>query len=229
MKNAEGRFDPQYDEENTIELKADYVLSAIGQSIEWGHLLDGSKVELNRNQTAKANRWTYQTGEEDIFVGGDAYSGPSFAIYAIAAGKEGAESLHRYVWEGHSLTLGRVHRDNFHYIDKDNIVIPSYDHAIRQVPGKDPEKIKSFSDERLTFTEEQVKTEAARCLSCGAAKVDTKLCIGCGLCTLQCKFDAIHLDRVDDRWGVPYEQLVPTVIKEEVKKIGKIAMRKIKA
>ena len=228
VKNAEGRFDPQYDENATIELKADYVLSAIGQSIEWGNLLDDEKVELNRNKTAKADPWTYQTAQPDVFVGGDAYSGPSFAIYAIAAGKEGAESVHRYVWEGHSLTLGRVHRDNYHYIDKDNAVIASYDRGERQVPGKDPEKIRTFSDERLTFTEEQVKKETARWLSCGAAKVDPKLCIGCGLCTLQCKFDAIHLDRVYDAWGVPYEKLVPTVLKEEAKKIGRIAVRKLK-
>ena len=229
VKDADGRFNPQYDEDTTITLDADYVLSAIGQSIEWGNLLDGEKVELNRNRTAKADSWTYQTAQEDVFVGGDVYTGPSFAIYAIAAGKEGAESLHRYVWEGHSLTLGRVRRDNFHYIDKDNLVIASYDRGLRQVPGKDPEKVRTFSDERLTFTEEQVKKETSRCLSCGAARVDSKLCIGCGLCTLKCNFDAIHLDRTADVWGVPYEQLVPTVIKEEVKKIGKIAMRKIKA
>lgn len=229
VKDADGRFNPQYDEETTITLDADYVLSAIGQSIEWGNLLDGEKVELNRNRTAKADSWTYQTAQEDVFVGGDVYTGPSFAIYAIAAGKEGAESLHRYVWEGHSLTLGRVRRDNFHYIDKDNLVIASYDRGLRQVPGKDPEKVRTFSDERLTFTEEQVKKETSRCLSCGAARVDSKLCIGCGLCTLKCNFDAIHLDRTADVWGVPYEQLIPTVVKEEVKKIGKIAMRKIKA
>lgn len=228
VKDSDGRFNPQYDENSTITLKANCVLAAIGQSIEWGSLLEGSKVALNRNQTAQADSWTYQTGEPDIFVGGDVYTGPSFAIYAIAAGKEGAESLHRYVWEGHSLTLGRVHRDNYHYIDKDNLVIASYDRGARQVPGKDPEKIKTFSDERLTFTEEQVKKETARCLSCGAAKVDPKLCIGCGLCTLKCSFDAIHLDRTGDAWGVPYEQLVPTVIKEEGKKIGRIIMRKIR-
>lgn len=228
VKDAEGRFSPKYDETKTKELSADYVLSAIGQSIEWGNLLDGSAVELNRNNTARADAWTYQTAQPDVFVGGDVYSGPSFAIYAIAAGKEGAESLHRYVWEGHSLTLGRVHRDNYHYIDKDNAVISSYDHGARQIPGKDPEKIRTFSDERLTFTEEQVKKETARCLSCGAAKVDPKLCIGCGLCTLQCRFEAISLERTYDAWGVPYEQLIPTVLKEEGKKISRIVMRKLR-
>ena len=232
VKNAEGRFDPQYDENDTIELPADAVLAAIGQSIQWGGLLDGTKVELNRNQTAKADSWTYQTAEPDIFVGGDVYTGPSFAIHAIAAGKEGAESVHRYVWEGHSLTLGRVRRDNYHYLDKDNMVIASYDRGLRNVPGKDPEKIKTFDDERLTFTEEQVKAETSRCLSCGAARVDERMCIGCGLCTVQCNFDAIHLSRLPEEetaWGVPYEKLVPKVLKEEFNKAKRLAQKKLKA
>ena len=225
----DGKFNPTYDENDTITLDAEYLLSAIGQSIQWGNLLDGTKVELGRGNTAKADSWTYQTAEPDIFVGGDVYTGPRFAIEAIAAGKEGADSLHRYVWPGHSLTLGRVHRDNFKSIDKDNMVIASYDRGIRQVPGKDPTKIKTFSDERLTFTEEQVKAETARCLSCGAAKVDEGYCIGCGLCTVQCKFDAIHLRKDQEVWGVPYEKLVPKVIKEEVGKVKKLAIKKIKA
>ena len=48
-------------------------------------------------------------------------------------------------------------------------------------------------DERITFTEEQLKKETARCLGCGATIVDQNRCIGCGLCTTRCKFDAIHL------------------------------------
>ena len=230
--NGEGRFAPEYDDDDTMTLEADCVLSAIGQSIQWGGLLDGTKVETNKNGTAKADSWTYQTAEPDIFVGGDVYTGPAFAIHAIAAGKEGAESVHRYVWEGHSLTLGRVRRDNFHYLDKDNMVIASYDRGMRNVPGKDPEKVKTFDDERLTFTEEQVKAETARCLSCGAARVDERICIGCGLCTVQCGFDAIHLSRLPEEecaWGTPYEKLIPKVVVEEVKKGKKLLMKKVNA
>ena len=230
--DANHRFAPKYDENDTMSLDADFVLAAIGQSIQWGGLLDGTKVETNRNGTAKADSWTYQTAEPDIFVGGDVYTGPNFAIRAIAAGKEGAESVHRYVWEGHSLTLGRVRRDNYHYLDKDNMVVSSYDRGIRQVPGKDPEKVKSFSDERLTFTEEQVKAETSRCLSCGAALVDQKICIGCGLCTTRCEFDAIHLSKLPDDQcaeGVVYEKIIPKVIQEEAKKVKRLAIKKIRA
>lgn len=220
VKDESGRFNPQYDEEDTITVSCDHVIPAIGQSIEWGNILENTKVSLNRNQTAKADAWTYQTDQEDIFVGGDVYTGPRFAIDAIAAGKEGAESLHRFVHEGHDLTLGRVRRDNFSQINKQDacIDIASFDISGRQKPGRDETKVLTFEDERMTFTEEQVKAETSRCLSCGAAVVDEKLCIGCGLCTTRCKFDAIHITKDRDAWGVPYEKLVPHIVKEMASK-----------
>jgi NADPH-dependent glutamate synthase beta subunit-like oxidoreductase len=209
-------------------LDVDTVLGAIGQTADWGSLLEGSKVVLNKKGYAEADSWTYQTAEPDIFVGGDIYTGPKFVIDAIAAGKEGADSLHRFVHEGHSLTLGRVRRDNFKYIDKNNVLIPlsGYDSAKRNRHGVDESKVKTFRDERLPFTEEQVKAEAARCLKCGAAWVDSNICIGCGLCTTRCKFDAIHLHKEYDAWGVPYEKLVGHVLKTTVQRVGRRVMKK---
>lgn len=227
VKDASGKFNPKYDENETITVECDHVLAAIGQSVEWNDLLKGTNVKLNGNATAKADKYTYQTEEPDIFVGGDVYTGPRFVIDAIAAGKEGAESLHRYAWDGHSLTLGRVKRDDFTCIDKDNIVISSYDHAQRQVPYKDKQKVLTFADERMTFTEEQIKAETARCLSCGLAVVDTNICIGCGLCTTRCKFDAIKLNKVREVWGVPYEKLVPHVAVTMAGRAKNIALKKV--
>ena len=193
--NAEGRFAPVYDEEDCITVECENILLSIGQSICWGELLKDTAVEFNPNGTAKADPVTYQTKEPDIFVGGDVYTGPKFAIDAIAAGKQGCESIHRFVHEGHSLTLGRDLRQ-FVELDKDSVVVEEFDNAKRQIPGKKAGVAKeSFRDLRSTFTEEQVKTEAARCLGCGATIVDENKCIGCGLCTTRCEFDAIHLSR----------------------------------
>jgi len=228
VTDPDGRFNPQYEEDVTITVACDYVLVAIGQSIEWGGLLDGTRVALNKNNTAKANAWTYQTEQADIFVGGDVYTGAKFAIDAIAAGKEGADSLHRFVWEGHSLTLGRVRTDNYHYINKENLVIDGYDNAKRQKPAKDESKVLTFRDERKTFTQEQIKTEAARCLECGSARVDTGICIGCGLCTTRCKFDAITISKKRDAWGVPYEKLVGAIVKDTVARVGRTIARPFK-
>ena len=194
--DAEGRFAPSYDETDTITVACDNVYFSIGQSIQWGNLLDGSKVELGRGNSAVADALTYQTAESDVFVGGDVYTGPKFAIDAIAAGREGAISIHRFVQPHSSLTIGRNRRD-FISLDKDNILVENYDNSSRQIPGKDNaiDYKKSFRDASLTFTEEQVKAETARCLGCGASVVDTNKCIGCGICTTKCEFDAIRLYR----------------------------------
>lgn len=191
-----GRFAPQYDEEDTVTVECAHVFLSIGQSIEWGNLLEGSQVELGRGNGAVADAQTYQTGQPDIFVGGDVYTGPKFAIDAIAAGKEGAVSIHRFVQPDTSMTIGR-NRRQFVELDKDNIRVESYDNSSRQIPGTNAaiDRKTSFRDASLTFTEEQVKAETARCLGCGASVVDTNKCIGCGVCTTKCEFDAIHLHR----------------------------------
>lgn len=188
------KFNPQYNEDETITIPCGKVVFAIGQKIEWGELLKGTKVEFGRGNGPVADKLTYQTAEEDIFVGGDVYTGPKFAIDAIAAGHQAAESLHRYVQNG-SLTIGRNRRE-FIELNKNDIVVPSYDNSSRQAAGKDDSlKNKPFKDAALVLTEEQVKTETARCLGCGASVVDENKCIGCGLCTTKCEFDAIHLFR----------------------------------
>ena len=196
VTDAEGRFSPTYDENETITVPCKHVIFSVGQSIVWGDLLQGSKVELGRGNGAIADSLTYQTKEDDIFVGGDVYTGPKFAIDAIAAGREGAISIHRFVQPHSSLTIGRNCRD-FISLDKEDILVENYDNSSRQIPGRDSkiDHKKSFRDSSVGFTEEQVKAETARCLSCGASVVDQNKCIGCGLCTTKCEFDAIHLNR----------------------------------
>uniref|UniRef100_UPI003FF0B8BF FAD-dependent oxidoreductase n=1 Tax=Roseburia sp. TaxID=2049040 RepID=UPI003FF0B8BF len=195
VKDETGRFNPQYDENDLLTIECENVLLSIGQAIVWGDMLKGTKVEFNPNGTAKADPVTYQTAEPDIFVGGDVYTGPRFAIDAIAAGKQGFVSIHRFVNKGHSLTLARDLRQ-FIELDKNNIQVETFDNAKRQVPGRKAGIAKeTFRDLRCTLTEEQIKTEASRCLRCGASVVDENKCIGCGLCTTKCEFDAIHLTR----------------------------------
>ena len=177
----------------TIEV--DSVIAAVGQAIDWG-TLDVGALATGKKGNAVADAVTYQTAQSDIFVGGDVYTGPKFAIDAIAAGREGAESLHRFVNDGQSLTVGRNLRE-FYELNKDELVfgIDSFDRPARQPILHDAKKARSFEHDRLTFTEEQVKTEASRCLGCGVSVVDPNRCIGCGLCTTRCMFDAIHLER----------------------------------
>ena len=219
--DEEHRFNPKYDENETITLEADMVIFAIGQTVILKDLLKDTKVEFFRGVYPVADKLTYQTAEEDIFVGGDCFTGPKFAIDAIAAGKEAAESLHRYVQRGH-LTIGRNRRD-FIELDKDDIVVESYDNGARQVEGV-AAKENPFSEYMVTLTEEQVRKETARCLSCGASVVDENRCIGCGICTTKCGFDAIHLyrDHPEASKMVVSEDKFGSILPYMLKRTGKI-------
>ena len=222
-----GRFSPTYDEADTKTVPCDRVFLSIGQSIQWGSLLEGTKVELGRGNGAKADSLTYQTAEPDIFVGGDVYTGPKFAIDAIAAGREGAISIHRFVRPHSSLTIGRNRRD-FVALDKENIRVDSYDNSSRQIPGRDAsiDHKNSFRDARLPFTEEQVKAETARCLGCGASVVDPNKCIGCGVCTTKCAFNAIklHRERPECSTMIVSEKKIPIILGNGAKQALKIKL-----
>ena len=227
----DGRFAPEYDESDLVTIECDQVVFAIGQSIEWGNLLEGSAVELGRGQGAVADPQTYQTAEPDIFVGGDVYTGPKFAIDAIAAGHEAAVSIHRFVQHG-TLTIGRNQR-KYVELNKDDADLSSYDTAQREVPAaKDDAAAKAapFREYVEALTEEQVRAETARCLGCGASVVDPNKCIGCGLCTTKCAFDAIHLTRERPECSnmVKYEKKVPSLAKYALKREIKIRFGKKK-
>ena len=222
--DEQGRFSPEYDEEQTVTIPCKHVIFSVGQAIEWGNMLDNLDLKRRPNGGALADKLTYQTSEPDIFVGGDVYTGPRFAIDAIAAGREGAISLHRYVHENCTLTIGRNRRD-FVELDKNNISVESYDTSKRQIPAKADEKAQAatFRDLSHSLTEEQIKAETSRCLSCGASVVDPNKCIGCGVCTTKCVFDAIHLHREIPGASVmrasedKLKYILPNMVKQSIK------------
>ena len=228
VKNDQGRFAPEFDDNDTCQAQCAAVLYCIGQKVDWRQLLTGTAVTFNPNGTAQVDPVTYQTAEPDIFAGGDAVTGQKFAIDAIAAGKEGAISLHRFVQKA-TLTIGR-NRRQFVELDKENALIPvGFDNTPRQQIGYNAALRRTFRDERIAFTAQQVQKETARCLSCGASVVDPNKCIGCGVCTTKCAFDAIHLhrERPECTHMIPAEDkmkaILPYMVKREIKirKAGK--------
>ena len=228
VKDGQGRFAPEFDDNDTCEAACATVLYCIGQKVDWRQLLTGTAVTFNPNGTAQVDPVTYQTAEPGIFAGGDAVTGQKFAIDAIAAGKEGAISLHRFVQKA-TLTIGR-NRRQFVELDKENALIPvGFDNTPRQQIGYNEALRRTFRDERIAFTAQQVQKETARCLSCGASVVDPNKCIGCGVCTTKCAFDAIHLhrERPECTPMIPAEDkmkaILPYMVKREIKirKAGK--------
>ena len=183
----------------------------------------------------------YETMEVDTVIGAvgqrvdwGMLTGPKFAIDAIAAGKEAAISLHRYVHEGQSLTIGR-NRRVYPELDKRNVALPTacFDAPVRQVPAalSGAEARKTFRDPRCTFTEEQVKKEASRCLGCGVSVVDTNHCIGCGVCTTRCEFDAIHLrrDHPEATKMIRSEDKIKAILPYMVKRAARIKVKELRS
>ena len=209
----------------TETLSVTAVISAIGQKVDMCGMDKGSSLAFNKNGTVIADAMTCQTGEPDVFAGGDVVTGPKFAIDAIAAGKEAAVSIHRYVHPGQTLDIGRDHRD-YKPLDvkKAAISLDSFDAPARQQAAcASPDKAKrSFRDLRGSFTEEQMKKETERCLGCGAVEVNENMCVGCGVCTTKCKFDAIHLDKIRDEKGTAYFQTLGRAAGNAGKRYGKL-------
>ena len=208
------------------ECRLDSIIAAVGQKIDLGGL--AGLFAVDEKGRVITDPVTQQTSVADVFAGGDVVTGAKFAIDAIAAGKEGSISLHRAVHEGQTLTMGRDRRV-YRELDKAHaqIGLDSFDNSRRQVPGYNEAKANTFSDARVTFTEEQVRKECARCLSCGAAKVDDYLCIGCGLCTTKCKFDAIKLRKVRDWQAGTFETLPIHAVGDVIKKVPKVVKRAV--
>ena len=208
----------------TINVSA--VISAVGQEIE----LNGISVDTGAKGTVTVSLPSFQTSEADVFAGGDVVTGPKFAIDAIAAGKEGAISIHRYVHPGQSQVIGRDHRD-YKAMNPATagVAIDGFDTAPRQKASggsaKDAEK--TFRDLRGTLTEEQLKTETRRCLDCGTAVVDESLCVGCGICTTKCKFDAIRLEKVTDYAGTPYFKALLGAAGNAPAALAKLVVKKV--
>ena len=202
------------------------IISAVGQEIE----LNGISVDTGAKGTVTVSLPSFQTSEADVFAGGDVVTGPKFAIDAIAAGKEGAISIHRYVHSGQSQVIGRDHRD-YKAMNPATagVAIDGFDTAPRQKASggsaKDAEK--TFRDLRGTLTEEQMKTETRRCLDCGTAVVDESLCVGCGICTTKCKFDAIRLEKVTDFAGTPYFKALLGAAGNAPAALAKLVVKKV--
>lgn len=197
VKDAKGNFSPSYNENVTETADATTVLLAIGQRIDWGGLLDGEAVETGTGNRAKVHEISFRTDAEDVFAGGDAVTGPRFAIDAIAMGKQGAISIYRQLTDRNLIDNRPM---EYIQINKSEVEVGQYDAIPRQTTAEpDFEKARqSFEDLRAGLTEEQIRKEVKRCLHCGRSVVDTDKCLGCGVCTLRCNFDAIHLTRVSD-------------------------------
>jgi len=179
--DASGRRRPVAVVGSEFIMEVDAVVPAIGQESDWACLTEECACRLTDWGTMRIDPLTLQTHDPDIFAGGDAVTGPRTVIEAIAAGKQAAISIGRFI-RGEDLSAGREKE----WQAVQQVPTEGYDRIPRaRMPVMSPEiRVGNFEEVQLGFTEEQVRAEAARCLSCG-------VCSECYQCVEACLAKAV--------------------------------------
>ncbi len=188
--DASGRRRPEVVPESELVIEVDAVIPAIGQESDWACLTPECACQLSDWGTLRVDPLTLQSDDADIFAGGDAVTGPKTVIEAIAAGKQAAVSIDRFL-RGQDLREGREKE----WQAVQDVRTEGYDRIPREhMPRMAPEARRAGFDEvQLGFTEEQVRREAERCLSCG-------VCSECYQCVDACLAKAVmHEDAPVER------------------------------
>lgn len=170
--------------EYTIEI--DTVISAIGQKVRSDFITEDLELELNKNGTVKVDSLTYQTNTSWLFCGGDAVSGPAIIVEAVAAGKQAAISIDRFI-KGQNLYEGRGYMPEIAIPDKTNIQKKQRKRPKRIDPVK---RIDNFDEVNLALSPEEAQEEAKRCLNCA-------VCSECYRCVDACQAGAINHEMGD--------------------------------
>lgn len=207
------------------------VIGAIGQIIDWGGIEKGA-MQLDRKGCVKVNELSYQTGEPDVFAGGDVVTGPAFVIHRHCRRARRAQFRYTGTFTQVRRRISAVTGAFSPRWIKPRRRSPSADmipHLVRRLPMQAPTRQeKRWTICSGTFTEEQMKKETERCLGCGAVVLDEYRCVGCGICTTKCKFDAIKLVWVDEFVSPKVEKIAPHLIAGMAKRGGKIAIKALK-
>ncbi|MFP4267058.1 MAG: putative selenate reductase subunit YgfK [Spirochaetaceae bacterium] len=99
-KDASGRARP-VKTDKTEELKIDHLITAIGEHVDTD-ALEAFGVPLGEDGWPVVDEKTLETGEENVYLGGDAQSGPSTVVQCIAAGRKAADDIARKEKRGES-------------------------------------------------------------------------------------------------------------------------------
>jgi len=183
--DTSGRRRPVPVEGSEFDMDVDNVIMAIGQGVDKAAL--PKELEYTEWGTLVVDQVTLQTNIEGVFAGGDVVSGPADVIAAVAAGKEAATSIDRYLRgidlkEGRPETVERVKE-----VSKEGV----QEKARQAMLTLDPQKREGFAEVELGYDEKAAVEEAKRCLNCG-------VCSECMECLKACQAGAIVQEMEDE-------------------------------
>ncbi len=190
--DEDGRFSPEFDEDDVSDFEADTVILAIGQAIDLTALGEGGP-EVSPRRTIATDPQTFRTSLPDVWAGGDAAFGPRLLITAVAEGRSAAADIHATLSPADATAERRPGKmtivEDFHRM------MDRYDEQQRvPIPSIPTDRRIGLAEVDLGFTEEQARAEAARCLRCFLnIQLDVESCVLCALCADVCPVDIISL------------------------------------
>jgi heterodisulfide reductase subunit A len=183
-----GRRRPVPIPNSEFKMSVDTIIIAIGQEVTPDDLMKG--LEPTMWGTLEVDSTTLQTNVKGVFGGGDVVSGGATAIEAVAAGKEAAKSIDRYLM-GEDLIEGREEV----LMPIEDIEVDEASIKMRYAPAMRTlsmtKRKTTFGEVELGFNQEAAIAEANRCLSCG-------VCCECEKCVEACKLEAIDHSMQDE-------------------------------
>lgn len=197
--DAQGRFAPQYDDEDVLTLEADACILAIGQQPDLAFLKPEDGVELTPAGTLRVDPQTLATSRADVFAGGDVAFGPRNLIEAVANGRRAARSIHTYL-AGLRRTL-EVQLEIETLATATYRRIAGFEALDRETPPTlDLGRRTGIAEVETGFDATQAWRQAARCLVCHVQTIyDPEKCVLCGRCVEVCPEHCLAL--------VPYDQV----------------------
>lgn len=194
-KKGSDRMAPAPIDGSNFVIKADAVIRAIGQYVDSDGLEEFEQVTWSRRGTIEVAHASMETSMPGVFAAGDAVSGPATVIEAIGGGKRAAESIDRY--------LNNIPQPRMPKIPVRHSIDPPVEmSAEEKMTLTRPEmqmlnvyrRRTTFQQAELGYSEQEVRSEARRCLRCD-------ICRRCGDCVSVCrdkmKIDALQMGHLD--------------------------------
>ncbi len=184
----DGRFNPQYDDGDVIEVPCDTVIMAIGQMSDNG-FAEGGSLEIDQRGRLSYSPGSMQTNRPDVFACGEIVTGPGSAVEACASGQRAAKAIDLYL-SGKTIEIDDAVPETFGKIDENTAEKVLKTTRVKVATDAAETRKTSFTEFEHTLSEVDVLAEARRCMSCGSgAEVLIDKCAACLTCLRVCPFD----------------------------------------
>jgi heterodisulfide reductase subunit A-like polyferredoxin len=193
--DPEGRLILETEEGSEHTLPCEVVIFAIGQQAGLGFVPESTGVGVTRRSTIVVNPHTLAASRPGVFAAGDAITGTSYVIEAVASGHKAAASIHRFL-RGEDMERPSPPELPVVKMTPEEIQEKRSNGEIQVTPripvGAQParERVSTFQEVSRGYTEEKAQAEAARCLACG-------VCSECLCCYYKCGLKAIDHEMVE--------------------------------